>query len=138
MKVYLQIVGLGALAGMRSMVTPWLVTGRFKSIIMPLLALLGVGELVADKLPGIPARIEPPALAWRAIMGAWVGSKLAAENNKSRVIGVLLGCAAAVTNAYAVYYLRRAIVENTDIPDFRVAITEDAIVLGGGWLLLRL
>ncbi len=59
---YLRALGIGAVSGLRSMTGPALTrirAGGAPALVLPLLAL---GELVVDKLPGVPPRTAPPAL----------------------------------------------------------------------------
>src|SRR5262249_7414078 len=47
------------------------------------LGVLSAGEVVADKLPSIPARTEPGPLIGRALLGALAGAAVCAEERKS-------------------------------------------------------
>jgi uncharacterized membrane protein len=93
--------------------------------------LTGVGaavELVADKLPSTPSRLEPQALAFRLLAGAGVGA-LAANSTGRRTLGVAsaLGVAGAAAGAYAGAYYRKLLPARTHTPDLPWAVGEDVV-----------
>ncbi|MDQ4075948.1 MAG: DUF4126 family protein [Chloroflexota bacterium] len=150
---YLKAVGLGVIAGSRSMSAPALLThhlaksepralastplGVFSSSwVATLLRLAAAGEMVADKIPGIPARIEIQPLAGRVVFGALSGLLICVAANKPAAVGALLGGLGALAGAFGFYHLRRLIGEETAIPDPLLGAAEDAIVIGGGLALL--
>jgi uncharacterized membrane protein len=144
----LQIAGLGAIAGMRTMSAPALVAaylqrqqvagsfwlGSRGAVVAT--RLLAAGELVADKLPGIPARTNALPLLGRALSGALVGATLSAVEKRPRLPGAALGATAAVAAAFAAYHARRALTHDLDLADPLVAVAEDTLALGMGRLLL--
>ena len=135
----------GAVAGMRTMTAPAVVSYKMKRMakaeglehptglsggrVSTVLALLAVGELVADKLPKTPNRTDPPALIMRGISGAFAGAALSGRERNEKIKGAVLGGLAAVGAAYGMYYLRAWLVKKTGVPDAVVAIGEDAIAL---------
>ncbi|MDX1687147.1 MAG: DUF4126 family protein [Candidatus Promineifilaceae bacterium] len=144
-----RILGLGALAGMRTMSAPAVLVTylrrrgaeRLDGSPLQLLAspaaawvtrLLAAGELAADKVPGNPARTEPAPLLARAFSGGLAGYALSAAHGASKGKGVALGAAAAVASAFAAYHARRVLVESSGLPDPVVAVAEDALVIAGG------
>lgn len=94
-----------------------------------------LAEMLADKLPDIPPRIEPLPLLGRAALGALAGVATAELAHEDRLPCAAAGAAGAIAGAFAAYHARRWVTENTDLPDSAVALAEDAIVLGGGKLL---
>ena len=149
-----QAAALGAVAGMRSMLAPALFhrfaarnnEGRFSPAphglfssphVGTLLDVMALGELVADKLPGTPSRLSPPALAARALSGALVGGALFAERRKPSAAGAIVGGLAAVAASYAFYHLRQTVDKKTGLPDSAIALAEDALASGIGNLALR-
>jgi uncharacterized membrane protein len=100
------------------------------------LALLG--EMVVDKLPLVPDRIEPGPLSGRALLGALAGGVLARVEGRSGALGGLLGGAGAVLAAHAGYHARRALTRRAGLPDLPVALCEDglAVALARGALAL--
>jgi uncharacterized membrane protein len=145
----LRVLTLGAVAGMRSMSAPALVSGYLQQKQLAALAdsplswlgtgtantalrLAAAGELVADKLPGIPARIRPLPLLGRAASGAAAGAALSDADGEDWVVGAALGAAAAVISAFGLYHLRRALTYGLGLPDPVVALAEDGIALAAG------
>lgn len=100
------------------------------------LAVAAIGEVIADKLPFLPKRTKAPSLIWRAISGALGGAAVASSKKRCVLAGAALGSAAAVGSSYGMYELRRWAGERFDIPDFLLAIGEDALLAGCGFLLV--
>jgi hypothetical protein len=93
---------------------------------------LAAAELLADKLPAIPARTAAAPLAGRALTGAWTASAIAAEAGRgprARVVAAVMGAATAIGAAFAGYHLRRWVRRETRLPDAAVAVAEDALAL---------
>lgn len=120
----MRVVGLGFVCGLRTMMGAALLARYLKEHPRqewphPLLRWLGQepgvsllqlfagGELIADKLPFVPARTDPFPLASRAASGAAVGAALSALDDESPWAGAALGGAAAVVGATAGYHARR-------------------------------
>ncbi len=101
-----------------------------------LLALLAVGEMIADKTPFVPSRTSAPALLGRAISGALVGAELFSSEGRRRNSGAILGALSALAAAYTGEKLRS---EGTrkGIPDPLLASLEDRLVLSLGTRLLQ-
>jgi uncharacterized membrane protein len=100
----------------------------------PARGLTGAGaaaELVADKLPSTPSRLQPQGLAFRLLAGAGVGA-LAANSTDRRTVGVAsaLGLAGAAAGAYAGAYYRKLLPARTHTPDLPWAVGEDAVAAG--------
>jgi uncharacterized membrane protein len=92
--------------------------------------------MVADKLPGIPARIQLLPLLGRAASGAVAGAALSDADGEEWATGAALGAAAAVASAFGTYTLRRALTRELGLPDLLVAIVEDMAALAAGkWQL---
>jgi uncharacterized membrane protein len=130
---------LGGLVGMRS-ATPLASIATFSKetgnahietlLAHPLvklgLQMAALGELVADKLPFTPARTDPLPLMGRMFFGGLVG---ALTYPRARLLGGLLGAAAAAGVTFATYHIRRTLTYRYGIPDPIVALAEDAIVV---------
>lgn len=101
------------------------------------LPLAAIGELVADKLPATPSRLDPGPFGGRLVSGALAGMGLARLAGRSPVTGGLLGTLGAAAGAYAGYQLRRLAVARTGLPDPAVAVAEDALAVGLGLLAVR-
>lgn len=137
-------VTLAAASGARSMMGPMIVAhalrGRLNGAPQParilghpraatLLGVMAAGETIGDKLPGIPARVAPPALAGRIGSGVLVGTAIAAASGGSRMRGALIGGATAALSAVVTYHVRRWLGSRAGIPDGILAVAEDALVL---------
>jgi uncharacterized membrane protein len=99
--------------------------------------ILAAGEIVADKLPFMPARTSLPSLLARIGSGALVGATVCAAKKESPSIGAVVGAAAAVASAFTMLYLRRKAGRELKLPDPVVALAEDAIAIGGGLSVLN-
>jgi len=87
-----------------------------------------IGEYIADKQPGIPARIAPAGLAGRAIGGALSGAAAARPGRALLAAGI--GAAGALAGAY-ISYRARATLARALGRDKPVAFAEDALSLIG-------
>jgi uncharacterized membrane protein len=94
-----------------------------------LLGVAAVGEMVADKLPGVPDRIRSGALLGRTVAGAVCGGMLAHGLGAPAVRGALLGGAGAVAGAHLGFAARRALTQRVGLPDWPVALGEDLLCL---------
>lgn len=147
-------LGLGAVAGVRSMSAPALLSRAasrgavggiedtpFALLASPkvarILTLLAVGEAVADKFSGAPARISVPGLAGRMASGALVGGALFAAAGRRGAVGATLGLLSATASSYPSYYLRVGMQERLGAPNWALGLVEDALAEGGGLLALR-
>lgn len=99
----------------------------------------GAGELVGDKLPMTPSRIEPGALAARATMGGIAGLAIASTRHgaPAYLVGLVVGALGAIAGSYAGYHARKAVVAQTGLPDPVVAAGEDAMAIVLGWATTR-
>lgn len=98
--------------------------------------LAAVGELVADKLPQTPSRLDPPALGARLVAGATVAGALARREGAGVVLPALLGTAGALVGTYAGAQWRKAYASQG--PDWQAALAEDAaVLLLGAWAVRR-
>lgn len=150
----LKALGMGLIAGMRSMAAPALVSHFLNQVpadalrdsplrfmqsapVATGLKVLAATEIVTDKLPGTPDRIAPPVLAVRILSGALVGLTLNQANGQPKWTGALLGGLGAVAASYGFFYLRKSLGEATNVPDLAWALVEDALVLAGGISLAK-
>jgi len=139
-------VGIGFVSGLRSMLGPTLVSERvaqrqpraLKHSPLHFMAdpkattalkVLAAGELVADKLPGMPDRIAPLPLAGRAASGALAGATIHAARGRSPVTGAIMGGLAAVAGAYVGFALRMALIQRVGAPNSVAGMVEDAAAL---------
>jgi uncharacterized membrane protein len=101
-----------------------------------LFTLLAVVELISDKLPKTPARTAPPGLIARIVLGALSGTALAASAGSSLLIAAVVGIVGALFGTFAGYNIRHALVVRAHLPDIAVALVEDVIAIGGGFLIV--
>ncbi|MFT4041032.1 MAG: DUF4126 family protein [Thermomicrobiales bacterium] len=91
-----------------------------------------IGEIVVDKLPFTPSRLQPGSLIVRSGLGGLAGALLLRSRNESTRAGAIIGAAWALAGSFAGYYVRTGIVRKTHLPDPLVAVAEDGagIALG--------
>ena len=128
---------LGAATGMRSTVAlAALVLRRsdglpavFRNPTARRIAALADGaELVADKLPMTPSRLDPPGLAGRLISAGLAAMVLARSAHRTPIPAVLTASAAALAAARVCHDARAALARR--VPDPVVAVAEDALAIG--------
>ncbi len=147
--LYLRALGMGAVAGLRSLTAPalfsYMATRRNDGALVetPLgglaspkvagtLCALAIGEMIVDKLPQAPNRTIPGSVIFRALSGGVIGAAICAEEREPELPGALLGAVGAVAATYAAYHLRQTTDRKTGLPDPIVALVEDAIAIGSG------
>jgi uncharacterized membrane protein len=153
-KPFWQALGLGTLAGLRSMSAP-AVTSQILSHhhskalegsplsfiqsekVANALTLLALTELVADKLPSTPNRIKAPILATRCLSGALAGASIYKASGGNAYLGAVLGGSAAVLSSFGAFYLRKYTVKSTHLVDPIIGSIEDALVIGSGYTLAK-
>ena len=105
-------------------------------ISLAVFSLLGVGELIADKLPFIPGRTQPGPLGARIIFGALCAAALCLSGGASLPLGAMLGGVGGIAGAFAGYNYRRWLSRGAKLPDLLIALLEDVVAVGGGLLLV--
>jgi uncharacterized membrane protein len=98
--------------------------------------LLAAGELVADQLPSTPSRTKPPGLIARILMGGLSGAGIAAAGTQSLALGAVLGIAGSLAGTYGGHAARTGLVRALKVPDFVIAVMEDAVAIGGGLFIV--
>src|SRR5260370_8617212 len=102
----LSTFGIGIVAGLRSMTAPAIVSWaarlhRFdlsgsrlaflaSAAAVYIFSALGIGELIADKLPFVPNRTSPLPMVFRVLSGAICGAALCIAANRLILPGALL------------------------------------------------
>jgi uncharacterized membrane protein len=144
-----QVLGIGALAGMRTSSAPviasHILSARHHSRLAhsPLnfmqsrkvagaLKVLSLTELVMDKLPSTPNRIRPAGVVFRCLSGALAGASIYKASGNNVATGAALGIASAFAATYLSFALRRGTVKHTHIIDPIIGAIEDALVIGAG------
>jgi uncharacterized membrane protein len=142
--VFVLALGIGIVAGLRSLTAPAVVAwGAHLSWLnlhgspfafmgstpaVAILSVLAIGELIADKLPMIPKRTAPAPLMARIITGGLCGACLCAAARQSLIAGALLGGIGGIVGAFVGHGIRRRL--DLHIKNFLVAICEDVIAVG--------
>lgn len=139
--------GIGLVAGLRSLTAPAVVAwaaqrgwinlhGSALSFMgstaaVALFTILAVVELVTDKLPSTPARIKPPGLIARVLLGALSGAAIWLAGGQSAAMGACLGAAGGVVGAFVGYQVRTGLVRALKVPDIVIALLEDLVAIAG-------
>jgi uncharacterized membrane protein len=141
---------LGCVCGLRSMIAPaavawgahlgWLhLDGSLlaffaNKISLVIFSLFALGELIADKLPFIPRRTQAGPLGVRILFGAVCGAAICISVAASPMLGAVLGGLGGVAGAFAGYTYRHRL--SSVVPDMVLALIEDLVAVGGGFLLV--
>jgi len=150
-----QVLGIGALAGMRSSAAPVIASQilshhqnkrldrsplkfmQSKRVSKTLMA-LAISEVIVDKLPSTPNRIKVAGLIGRGLSGALAGASIYKAIGGSAALGAALGGTTAIAAAFGSFYLRRNTVKKTRIFDPIIGAIEDALVIGAGAALIKI
>lgn len=98
------------------------------------LGVAAVGELIADKLPWVPSRLEPLPLAGRVVLGGTAGALDSLAEGRASDVGALLAALGALVGSVVGYRLRTGL----PLPDPLVALGEDLLAcLLGSWAVRR-
>ena len=148
--VLLLALGIGVIAGLRSMTAPavvawaaalhWInLNGTWAAwvghpVTVAILTLLAIGELAADKYPKTPSRTAPPSFIARILLGAFAGAVIGTawaytwSAAGAGVIGAVLGTLGG-------YQARTRLVaaHGHDLP---IALLEDAVAVVGGFAIV--
>jgi uncharacterized membrane protein len=141
---------LGCVCGLRSMTAPavvawgahlgWLhLDGSLlaffaNKISLVIFSLFALGELIADKLPFIPRRTQAGPLGVRILFGAVCGAAICISVAASPMLGAVLGGLGGVAGAFTGYTYRHRL--SAMVPDMLLALIEDLVAVGGGFLLV--
>ena len=143
---------IGVIAGLRSLTAPavvaWAAHRRWLELRYSPLAflhstaasiifvVLALAELVADKLPSTPGRTQPPGLIGRFLTGGLSGAAVAASGGGSLALGAVLGAGGGLVGAFLGYQVRTRLVKALKVPDFVIAVLEDAVAIDGGLFIV--
>lgn len=147
--VLLLALGIGVVAGLRSLTAPAVVAwaahlgwinlhgspmafmGSVWAVVI--FTVLAVVELVADQLPTTPSRTAPVGLSARIVTGALSGACL---GSSVLWVGALAGALGGIAGAFGGYQARVGLVRILRVSDFAIAIPEDLVAIGLGLLLV--
>jgi uncharacterized membrane protein len=146
------IFAIGMIAGLRALTAPavvcwaahlgWLnlqdshLAWMGSTAAVAIFSILALAEIINDKLPATGSRLAPPSLVIRSITGALAGSGLAIAAHQSSLLGILVAIVGALAGSFIGYHARHQIVVGLKIPDFPIALLEDAIAIGCGLLIV--
>src|SRR4051794_27600168 len=85
------------------------------------ISVLALGELIGDKLPKVPPRIQAAPLLARAVSGALCGAALCVSAGRPWMAGLICGPLGSIAGAFSGYQVRRGITRRLYIPDFVIA-----------------
>lgn len=91
---------------------------------------LAAGELIGDKLPTAPNRIEASGLIGRCIAASLAGASIYKAAGKPLLGGALLGGITAVGTTYGAFNLRKWLRKESNIYDPYLGLAEDALAIG--------
>ncbi|WP_370324316.1 DUF4126 family protein [Euzebya sp.] len=145
---------LGVVAGLRSQTPTAVLTWAWRSdrlphgrrgpavlldrpALVPLAVTAALGELVVDKLPATPSRLDPGPLGGRLVLGAVAGWAIADAHGRSGAAGAAAGAAGAGLGSWGGARYRSAATDRTDVADAVWALAEDAAAIGLGLLAVR-
>jgi uncharacterized membrane protein len=100
-----------------------------------IVSILALGELVGDKWPRTPSRIDAAPLGGRAITGALSATAVCLAAGYPWLLGIFSGGIGAIGGAFGGYHIRRLLTKRLRIPDFIVALVEDLVTIAGTLLL---
>lgn len=144
-------VGIGVVAGLRSLTAPAVVAiaahlgwinlhnsplafmgSKWSMGIFTVLALV---ELVADQLPNTPARTAAVGLSARIVTGGLCGACLAVAGGAALLVGAVAGAIGGVAGAFGGYHARVGLVRSLRVPDVAIAVSEDVVAIALGLFL---
>ncbi|MCC9135244.1 DUF4126 family protein [Pontibacter silvestris] len=146
---YLKALSIGAVAGMRSLAAPAMLSNALVqssssalegsplkymqySNVASILKVISAAEMAGDKVPSAPDRIMPSALSIRGLSGAFVGAVVFKAKNDAFWKGALVGATGAVAASYAAFYIRKYLTQKTGVADPVFGAIEDALVVKAG------
>ena len=149
--VLLWAAGIGIVAGLRSLTAPAIVAWAARlgwihlqnsplafmgsTWAVGIFTVLALVELVADQLPGTPARTAAVGLSARIVTGALCGACLGVAGGASPWLGAFMGVIGALIGAFGGLRVRVGLVRALRVPDFAIAIPEDIVAIALGLFL---
>ena len=148
--VILLALAIGVIAGLRALTAPavvawgaflgWIdVDGKWSEwvahpITVTVLTMFLLVELVTDQLPKTPSRKTPPQFITRLLTGAFAGAVIGSASHHT-FIGTGAGIIGAVLGTLGGAEARSRLVAANGGKDRPVAVGEDIVAVGGGFLI---
>ena len=141
-------VGIGVVAGLRSMTAPAIVSwaaylgclnvasgpfwfaGSIPAVVI--LTPWALFELVIDKTSKIGKRTEALGLIFRIVTSSLSGAVISSASGVGVAMGMVCGLLGGMIGTFGGYHLRSACVRKTSLDDLPVAIVEDLIAISLG------
>lgn len=101
-----------------------------------LVGLLVLGELIADKLPSTPSRLQPPGVVLRVLFGGLSGLLLAQRERAPVAAPSAAGAAGALGGTLLTARGREQVLAS-EVPDLPAALVEDSLALGLAYVAAR-
>ncbi len=133
---YRRATRLGFVTGLRSMTPAALLVWTSEKPSPTLKALTGflaIGEIIGDKLPITPGRLDSGPFIGRIVFGAVAGALVSRRLNQTLLQGAIRGAIGAIAGSIAGYTYRTLLSQGLDLPDFVAAIVEDSFALTVGF-----
>jgi len=147
-------VGIGIVAGLRSLTAPALVAWAVhlgwldlhgspvswigSTAAVWVFSLLAIVELIGDVLPQTPPRTSLMGLSARIVAGGATGLCVyAAAQGRPPIMGIVYGVIGALIGTYGGYHIRRGLVNGLKVKDILVAIPEDIVAIALGYWIVR-
>lgn len=125
---WLLALGIGIVSGLR-VFTPIAAIALVRGGVWGyVLALVAIGELIADMLPTIPSRTAFPSILIRPLSGAFAGWTIATMHGSSPILGAILGIVGALAGTYGGHAARLAAIAR--IGAVPAAVVEDVVAIG--------
>ena len=70
------------------------------------------------------------------MLGGLSGAAIAVAGAQWIALGIVAGVAGAIAGAFAGYEVRKRLVRALKVPDFVIALLEDAVAIAGGLLIV--
>ncbi len=151
-QVFALAIGIGFVAGLRSMTAPAAVSwgthlGRLNlsastfafmgtAAAVGIFSILAAAEYVVDLLPRTPNRTEPASLLVRVVTGGLAGACVCVPEGGFVMLGGMLGAVSGVIGAYAGFEARTRLVKKLNVPAAAIAIGEDLVAIGLAYAIL--
>jgi uncharacterized membrane protein len=102
------------------------------------LGLAALGELIGDKLPSTPSRLDPLPLAGRVVLGGTAGALASLAEGRSSDVGAAVASVGALAGSVLGYSLRKKLTRLVPLRGAIVALGEDMLALAlGRWAVRR-
>ena len=129
MNAYLLPFALALVTGLRTFVPIFALRWPYGNWTTIVAGLFCAGELVADKLPNVPARTQVAPLLLRAIFGSYAAWAVGTPLGLDLRAAIAIGIAGSVIGAYSGYFWRMKVVPAIHLPPLLGALAEDAVAL---------